>query len=308
MVDGADLTGDGLTDLVVASVEGLGRISVYPGLGDGSFLAPVITDMTLSAWPQNLALGDVDLDGTTDVAFYVGFASTLILPGLGDGSFGPAAIVQGKILEELLLADLDRDGLLDFIGATSGTGGFESGTVFVRYGLGASGFGPWVSVPAPGGAERLVAADVDGDGARDIVLAARGLPQLVVLHNADGPWGDLGHSLPGSNGFSRLSGVGTLQPGSAVGLIVTHGTPSAPVFLVAGLGSAFAPFHGGVLVPSPDVVLSGSTTDASGSLSSSGAWPAALAPGFELLFQAWFPDISAPGGYAATTGLSGTTP
>jgi hypothetical protein len=269
---GSDLTGDGKTDVVVASVEGNGRLSVFPGVGDGTFLAPIVTDMAVPSWPQNLALGDVDRDGSVDAAFYVGVGSTVILPGLGDGSFGLPEVLGGKILEQLELVDLDRDGLLDLVGARSGTTPFEFGTVHVRYGTGTLAFGPTVSTPSPGGAFRLVVADPDGDGAPDLALASE-LPQLVVLRNPLGPWQELGHSLAGSNGFSRLSGVGTLQPGSAVELLVTHGPAAAPTTLVLGLGELLAPFQGGVLVPTPDVLVPGLLTDGAGGIALAGHWP-----------------------------------
>ena len=86
---------------------------------------------------------------------------------------------------------------------------------------------------------------------------------------------------------------------------MTHGPAAAATSLVLGADAAFAPLQGGVLVPSPDVVVGGLVTDAAGGLALSGHWPPGMAPGTALVLQAWFVDGT---GSAATTGLRGTTP
>jgi hypothetical protein len=68
----SDFTGDGIPDL---AVEGYGSLSVLPGVGDGTFLAP----LTVAATDVNyFTVGDFNGDGAPDLA-YVGYpAATLV--------------------------------------------------------------------------------------------------------------------------------------------------------------------------------------------------------------------------------------
>jgi hypothetical protein len=91
-------------------------------------------------------------------------------------------------------------------------------------------------------------------------------------------------------------------------LLATHGPPRAPATLVLGLGAWLAPFRGGVLVPTPDVLVPGLLTDGAGGIALAGHWPPGMAPGTQIVMQTWFEDRATPGGAAATTGLAGTTP
>ncbi len=61
----ADFNNDGLPDLVVAN-EGSDTVSVYLGLGDGTFLPPL--SVATGNTPVALAAGDVNNDGFSDVA------------------------------------------------------------------------------------------------------------------------------------------------------------------------------------------------------------------------------------------------
>jgi hypothetical protein len=59
----ADLTGDGLADLVASA--GLGRVDVLPGRPDGTFDARM--EFGVSSWNADLAIADFDGDGRLDV-------------------------------------------------------------------------------------------------------------------------------------------------------------------------------------------------------------------------------------------------
>ena len=77
---------------------------------------------------------------------------------------------------------------------------------------------------------------------------------------------------------------------------------------VLGLAQLSAPFKGGVLVPSPDLIVGPVPLDGVGSLSTTFAWPAGLPTGTELFWQTWISDVAGPIGFAATNGLRSTTP
>ena len=50
------------------------------------------------------------------------------------------------------------------------------------------------------------------------------------------------------------------------------------------------------------------STDVQGTLVLALVWPAGLPPGFRFYTQYWIPDPVGPQGFAASNGLSGTTP
>jgi hypothetical protein len=68
-----------------------------------------------------------------------------------------------------------------------------------------------------------------------------------------------------------------------------------------------APFKGGVLVPSPELLLTGLPLSG-GALSLQGLWPVGIPSGFTLWLQFWTADGGAPKGFSASHALSATAP
>ena len=128
-----------------------------------------------------------------------------------------------------------------------------------------------------------------------------------VFDAALGTWTDLGKALAGAAGEPVLVGGGPLLGGCAVDFILTDAASAAPVLFVAGLSSLGLPLKGGVLVPSPDVLV-GLVTNGNGVLVLTETWPEHLPPGASWIFQAWIADAGGPSGWAASNGLSATTP
>ena len=122
------------------------------------------------------------------------------------------------------------------------------------------------------------------------------------------PWTDLGLALPGPAGTPRLTGVGSLEPDSAVTLSLADAPKSAATVLAVGLSRLDLPFLGGTLVPSPDVPLFGLVTDGAGGLVLAGTWPTGVPTGLELFLQAWIDEPGNTWGMAATNGLRGVAP
>lgn len=192
----ADLTGDGVTDLVathdIGSSTRLLRVAI--GRGAGRF-DPALAPTTLPhSYLSRLALGDVDGDGRAEVIFartpqaYSGKVIVSVFRAHEDGSFGAPVEVTLEVpldgvLDDLLVSDLDGDGAADIavaVGVTSFTD--SSGRLAVLWsspgGLQAPAWYPlplpvWslASVRATGGRLRdLVALD----GWDVVVLSARG--------------------------------------------------------------------------------------------------------------------------------------
>lgn len=210
-------------------------------------------------------------------------------------------------------------------GATDGGESFDISIDALQAGLGLGGaqVSLYKASAIPGAGDELLTNTYTGDGGRaDFVLTGL-TPGVLHWSIQDGlgniatgevevppgaAWELLDGGAPGVSGTPRLTGIGTLEAFSPVRIILTDAAPAAPVSLVAGFSELNAPFKGGVLVPTPDVVLSGFSTDGDGALVLPAAWPTGFPPGFSTWFQAWVVDGAAPKGLAGSNGLVGTTP
>lgn len=122
-----------------------------------------------------------------------------------------------------------------------------------------------------------------------------------------GPWQNLGFGKPGQLGTPSLFGSGTPTANSLVTLTVDNGAPLANAWFIAGGARVDLPFFGGVLVPTPSVILP-AALDADGRLAFGVVWPTGLPSGVPIHAQAWIADPTATFGLAATNGLSITQP
>lgn len=121
-------------------------------------------------------------------------------------------------------------------------------------------------------------------------------------------WTDLGNGMGGTLGPPILVGQGLLHGGMPIKLKVTNAVPHVAATLVIGLSALDAPFKGGVMVPTVDVLIPGMSTDTIGALQLGTAWPPNLPPGLEVWMQAWVVDLTAAFGLSASNGLRATTP
>lgn len=117
----------------------------------------------------------------------------------------------------------------------------------------------------------------------------------------------LGQSLDGSNGEPVLTATGTLEAGTLLTLALSNARGFAPALLIVGLTQIHAPFKGGVMVPSPDLIFP-LFTDFFGAVSFGGPWPSGIPSGFTTYFQWWIQDPAGPKGFAASNAVLGTTP
>jgi hypothetical protein len=121
-------------------------------------------------------------------------------------------------------------------------------------------------------------------------------------------WSWAGHGLAGADAAPVLSPSGDLSAGSPVSLTLSEAAPSAALFVVLGASVLNAPIKGGVLVPSPDLLVEGLVTSPQGSVELTGTWPAAVPSGLSVVAQVWVVDGSGPKGVTASHGVVGTTP
>src|SRR5262249_23574949 len=108
--------------------------------------------------------------------------SVCVLPGVGNGSFGAGTSVPTACCSpaSLALGDFDGDGFLDAaVGSPQGPGNTS-----VHLGTGTGTLGP-ARIVSTEGAETVALADVDVDGALDLVMGASAAT-LVLLGQGDG--------------------------------------------------------------------------------------------------------------------------
>jgi hypothetical protein len=142
----------------------------------------------------------------------------------------------------------------------------------------------------------LCSAGVSGD------VAVRA---IGITDSGAGSFVSLGGGLAG-NFAPELSGSGSLAANGAFTLSFTNLPPGTSGPLFVGFSLLGAPFKGGTMLPTPDVIISLSTGP--GSLSIPASMPAGLPSSFSIYLQAWFPDAGAPKGACATNGEQLITP
>jgi hypothetical protein len=106
-------------------------------------------------------------------------------------------------------------------------------------------------------------------------------------------------ALAGSFREPRIVGSGLALVGETFGVRASGFAPNALGILVVGFANVSAPFLGGTLVPTANVLLP-FTTDASGDETAASIWPATTPPGLELWFQSWLIDPAGAQGFSAT--------
>ncbi|HEU4535355.1 MAG TPA: FG-GAP-like repeat-containing protein, partial [Polyangiaceae bacterium] len=177
----ADLDGDGVADVLVLSRTqstapgapdvDVASVSTYAGLGGGALAAP--KTYAVGQYPVGLEVVDLDGDGRRDVAVAADLGEDIsVLRNDGQGGLSPrASVPAGGRVTSFAAADFDHDGDVDFAINRS----FELVAILRNDGGGA--FGP----PDPYLIRTwaVAAADADGDGATDLIMAS-GAPQVFL--------------------------------------------------------------------------------------------------------------------------------
>ncbi|MES2641687.1 MAG: VCBS repeat-containing protein [Myxococcota bacterium] len=273
LAGGADLTGDGLTDVLVGRYadsfydEEIGGAYLFPGpcagtlttadaiplVGETSHFYVQIGDYPYSNAGAALATGDLDGDGATDAV--VGDTASAGIYGVPGPIASSVALVDmpaahrtdGDLGDALAVADADGDGFDDV---------FALG---IRY----DGAGAVVLLPGPptawsdvtsadalvlGDADHLpyaiAAGDVDGDGLADLVLGfpydatggdTAGSVRIFTSPVATGTTaGAADATLLGAEDDSAGQSVAVLDPAASVATLLVGGTNYYPVYATAG--------------------------------------------------------------------------
>jgi hypothetical protein len=189
MVPG-DFNGDRIVDLASGSARtGSGPVPpvVALGRGDGSFQAPVAAVADASGSP--LAAGDFNEDGRLDLiaSLDIGASPIFFLAGNGNGTFGAPVQMGGATEPSIKFGfadDFNGDGNLD--AAVGMIGDTDEGVVHIYGGHGDGTFAD-LSARLSSGTDSTpnggVAADLNGDGRPDIVVANRATQSVTIFLN-----------------------------------------------------------------------------------------------------------------------------
>jgi hypothetical protein len=200
-----DFNNDGKMDTAAPDTTSL-DISILLGNGDGSF-QPALT-VSAGAGPSALATGDFNHDGLLDLAvteYGLGGPGYLqVFLGKGDGTFTLAnTYTIGVLPYDITLADFDGDGNLDVATANNGVN-----AVSILFGNGDGTFRQPVHYfsPLP---ERVLAADLNGDGHPDLISLAYCGPSPKHCHSGSVQvWLNQGNGTFGSSTYFSVMGVG----------------------------------------------------------------------------------------------------
>jgi hypothetical protein len=205
-----DLTGNGTHDLVVANIT-TGTLALFTETSPTSGSYNAATTITVGGQPNDVQIADINGDGLPDliIADNTGQVTYLLQNPASPGTFEPAVslpITNPAITAEgegfntraisVAVGDLNGDGLPDLaVTSFDINGNFGQVTIYFQN---PASPGTFVTTPmvidAYGEPSQIRIADLNQDGANDIVVATQGLGSNADLNaDTDGnPLGEIG--------------------------------------------------------------------------------------------------------------------
>lgn len=246
----ADLDSDGDQDIIV-TLWSTAAVALLTNNGAGSFALQSVVSLGSLPVPSGIAVGDVNRDGSLDAIVTGAGGRVALLPGDGAGGFQIASLlyVLPAQASSPVLADINSDGLVDLAVAFK-----DLGSVSVMLGNGAGGFGLGTVFPTvvQGQPSEIAAADLNGDGAPDLVAAnTTGISNAIAVLLGQGlvPFGTGTSSCAGMLGTSgataarigqsRFGFTVTNAPPKATGALMVAATPDVLGTTIPSLGLTF---------------------------------------------------------------------
>lgn len=188
-----DINADGHADLVFAE-NGGNQIEICVGGGHGFFGCSIHQPVIVSK-PDQVAVADLNGDHKADLivttatadATVAGATDAYVWLNNGLGGFGTSPSVTLPVPGDgagIAVGDVNGDGIADIVFGSDG----DSVTIFIGHGAGT--FGAPTSLPVgafpPSSPSYVALADVNGDGAADIIAQALYGNLSVLTNNGDG--------------------------------------------------------------------------------------------------------------------------
>jgi hypothetical protein len=243
-----DFNGDGKWDLLFSTYRAdsmLGDVGVLINDGTGRFASGSLGVAT-GLYASVLDTADLDADGRTDILLRAHSPTeTHLLRNEGNGTFSLLKKLPG--MNQVRIADINGDGLSDLLLGQGAMGFNGTLQVFLNTGGGLFGAATSYAVPASGGSYfdtrvRLFVADMNGDGAQDVVTLGSGLEStgrgtMQVFIN-DGS-GALTPS-PSPVSMPRITAVSDVN-GDGKADVLTNDSDVSSIYLNDGTGKLLPP-------------------------------------------------------------------
>jgi len=189
----ADLDDDGLNDMAVANLASF-NISIYRNPGDGDFHYGEIYEMFNT---KRLCSGDINNDGSPDLAAAFGADSMMVMINDGSGVFTAGPRFRGTArCRGIVIEDLNDDGAKDIAVADSST--YDNVAIWFNDGNG--GFPTRTNYSSRYPTTGIVSGDFDLDDIVDLAVCD-GTDSFTVFFgdgNGDFPWDVRKRTGPGS--------------------------------------------------------------------------------------------------------------
>ena len=168
-----DLDGDSHVDLAIPILNE-DKVLLLFNRGDGRFERPVERDVSFE--PVTAWIADVDADGRSDVVTLGDSGGISVLGNLGGREFAPFVYSGTRGIRTGALAEFDGDRRPDLAVV-------NYDTFSIQRNLGDRRFAEAGQVPAGGSPSCVTSADLDGDGAPDLISTLQDSNSVSVLRN-----------------------------------------------------------------------------------------------------------------------------